>query len=168
MELYIVRHGAAVNVGDQGITRDEDRILSPAGRKKTTEVARGLANMGVRPERIGSSPLPRALETAHLIAEVLGPQEPVELCDFLRPGATAGDVIKWLHKAGVESAMVVGHMPDVAAIAAALFSSGATVATVFKKAAVCCVSFDEAPELGKGDLEWLMQPAQLRVKKGKK
>jgi phosphohistidine phosphatase SixA len=58
--------------------------------------------------------------------------------------------------------MLVGHMPDMAELAGWLVSPGREVNLVFKKAAVCLVSFPGRPSAGSGELEWLLQPRLLR------
>jgi phosphohistidine phosphatase len=162
MRLYIVRHGAAVELGEGGATRDADRTLSDEGRRKTRLVAVGLQRIGCRPARVGTSPLPRAAETACILAETVCPKVEVETCDFLAPGAEACDVVEWLAERPCDEAMIVGHMPDVARIASDLLSGDPGLAIQFKKSAVCCVSFEE-PAISDGALEWLMQPRPLKA-----
>ena len=150
MELFVVRHGVALNVGETGIRRDAERTLSPAGRKKTGQVAKGLAALDCSPGRIGTSPLARAEETARILADELCPDAPFELCGFLEPGASSRDVADWMKRIEEDSAMIVGHMPDVAQIASELLCADGGLDMVFKKAAACCISFDGDPALGAG------------------
>ena len=162
MDLYVVRHGIAADVGEEGVKRDADRTLSDEGRRKTALAARGMAAAGVRADVVGTSPLPRAAETARIIAETVCPHAPVEELDFLAPGASAADVVEWLRETGAVSAMIVGHMPDVAEVTARLICDRGAAALTFKKAGVALVAFDSEPAEGEGVLEWLMQPRQLR------
>jgi len=165
MNLYIVRHGIALNVGEAGIKKDADRTLSPEGREKTKQAAEGLARLGCRPDRIATSPLPRARETAEIMAEVLNPKTEVEPCDFLLPGAAARDVLDWAAREGGDEIMIVGHAPDVETITAEWLTSGELDVT-FKKSAACCVRFEEELEPGAGTLAWLIQPKALRLMRG--
>ena len=116
---------------------------------------------------MGTSPLPRAEETARIMAEVLCPDVPFEKCEFLRIGASAESVVGWLKGLREDSVMIVGHMPGVAEIASSLLTKRPGLDIVFKKAAVCCISFEGAPASGSGRLEWLLQPAQLSALAGK-
>ena len=68
MIVYLLRHGIAVNLGEQGTARDEERMLAPEGARKTRLALAGLAALGCRPGTIYSSPLERAVETAAPIA----------------------------------------------------------------------------------------------------
>jgi len=161
MDLFIVRHGIA---GDRLAWRgrDADRPLTPKGVERTRAVAEGLHALGCRPDRIGTSPLLRASQTADLMAEVLGPDVPVEVCSFLGMGASAREVAAWLRGLDDETVMIVGHMPGVAEIASGLLCRGASLPIVFRKAAVCCLAFDGRPGPGRARLEWLLQPRHLR------
>ena len=160
MELYIVRHGAAQ---ERGEGPDAQRALTPKGAVRMAQVARGLRTLRCRPARILTSPLPRAEQTARILAGALCPEAPVELCDWLAPGAAAEELVAHLADAAEQSVMVVGHSPDVGAIASELLCGRAGPEIVLKKGAVCCMSFGWAPALGAGRLEWLLQPSHLRA-----
>ena len=62
MRLLIIRHAIAVPRGTPGIP-DDERPLTPAGRKRFQTAARGLARVARRPDVLLTSPLPRALAT---------------------------------------------------------------------------------------------------------
>ena len=97
MKVYLVRHGTAVNIGEQGVTTDAARMLSDEGRAKTGKAARGLSRVpDVTIERIVSSPLVRALETAEIFAKALGVKRMVESLPELAPGRSTEDVTAWL------------------------------------------------------------------------
>jgi phosphohistidine phosphatase len=163
VRLYIVRHGIAEAFDAPRVSSDVERALTQKGRKRTGRAALGLRALGVKPDRIASSPLVRALETAEILGDVLMPGRDIEVCSSLAPGACAADVIEWLSGADCEEAMVVGHNPDCAAIAGNLLAARDVPEMVFGKAATCCISFDGRPEIGDGCLEWLLQPKQLRM-----
>jgi phosphohistidine phosphatase len=112
MRLYLVRHAKA----ERG-EPDELRALTPDGRAAARDLGRRLADEGVAPDAVLTSPLLRARETAEEIARATGAEaEPVEL---LRPGATANDVTHAVTGRG-ETVVVVGHQPDCGRIAAEL------------------------------------------------
>jgi phosphohistidine phosphatase len=112
VRLYLVRHADA-EPGDL----DELRRLTPAGRVQARALGRRLADGGVKPDVVLSSPLLRARETAEEIARATGAEaEPVE---ELQPGATPEDVEAAVAGRG-ERVVVVGHQPDCGLIAAAL------------------------------------------------
>ena len=162
MELYLVRHGIAEDTDPMGVRSDAERALTPEGVKKADEAARGLRALNVRPDRIGSSPMVRAKETADVLARVLCPKVTIEECAFLAEGAETEKAVDWLRESPVDSAMLVGHMPQIAELASELLGKGAQVRMVFKRSTVCCISFEGSPGPGKGRLEWLLQPRHLR------
>ena len=93
--LIVVRHGIAIPRETPGVP-DEDRPLTPKGERRIQQVARGLKALDLDPERIVSSPLPRALRTAELIAEVLDRSQRIETSEMLRPEATGSSLRTWL------------------------------------------------------------------------
>src|SRR5947208_17068753 len=67
--LYLVRHGEADWPGwDQP---DDERPLTKRGRSEVKKVAKFLRRMGAEPLLIFTSPLPRAKQTAQILAEQL-------------------------------------------------------------------------------------------------
>ena len=58
--------------------------------------------------------------------------------------------------------MLVGHMPDLACLCSYLVAGEKDLDIMFKKAAVCKISFDGKVSAGYGVLEWLIQPKVLR------
>lgn len=161
MNLYIVRHSDALAVGEAGVTSDGERTLSPPGREKASRVAKGLKAVDCRPEVIACSPLPRALETARILAEALCPDTAPEACDFLRPGATMDALMDWLRTRSAKCALIVGHAPDVTYIASRILSGNDELDIHFETATVCHITFEDEPRLGCGCLEWLMRSEHL-------
>ena len=163
MELYLMRHGAAVNVGEQGARTDAERMLSAEGVEKTTAVARGLKAAGlVDLERVIASPLVRARQTAEIVARVLAPRIEVELADELAPGADPPDVVRWLRSQREARILLVGHMPDLSVLASYLIAGSDRGCIEFKKAGIAKITFDHAVQRGAGCLEWLLPPGLLR------
>ena len=169
MKLYIVRHGEAGQAMALRGRADDERELTREGRKETAGVAKALRALGCAPGRIGTSPLARARQTAEILAEALEAEKELENCEFLSPASDPEALVRWLREVRAESAMIVGHMPDLARLASALLAPKASLDIAFKKSGVCCVSFDGIPAAGAGRLEWLLQPKQLRLlaKRGK-
>ena len=76
-ELYIMRHGLAVARGTEGFSDDSKRPLTPDGKEKMRDVAKGLKRAGVKLDWIVSSPLIRAVETAEIVAATLNSNVPL-------------------------------------------------------------------------------------------
>src|SRR5262245_1738621 len=81
MHVLLVRHGNALP--SQG--SDEERILSVQGREETRALGARLIAAGLRPDRLVSSPLVRAVQTAEILAATIGWKETVEIENSLVP-----------------------------------------------------------------------------------
>jgi phosphohistidine phosphatase len=162
MNLYIVRHGIAVEVGEHGVRKDAERFLSEEGRRKTTAVGRGLKRLGIKPDLILTSPLARARETAELIAAAHDPGLPFEVFDPLAPGGDFIEVVRELKERSVADIMLVGHMPEVAEWVSMFVGGDPGMEFTFKRASVACIHFEGPPAVGCGRLEWLIPPGVLR------
>jgi len=112
VQLVIVRHAEAAS-GEP----DELRPLTAEGRKAARALGQRLADEGVHPDAVLTSPLLRARETGQELARPAGLKpEPDER---LAPGATADGVRAAAEGRGA-TVVVVGHQPDCSRIAAAL------------------------------------------------
>jgi broad specificity phosphatase PhoE len=73
-QIYIIRHGNSGKTNEAGILLDDfSRQLSAEGQLEVKNLAIHLEAMGVNPDVIISSLLVRAQETAHIIAQQVGP-----------------------------------------------------------------------------------------------
>ena len=107
-ELYLVRHGEAVaNVEPVIGGMRGDRGLTARGRDQCRLLEERLTNQPMHVDRLVSSTLPRALETAGYVARALGlPVLPDEGLHELRPGEADGlTVPEWRarYRAGEEA-----------------------------------------------------------------
>ena len=158
--IYIVRHAIAEDLSASG--RDEDRALTPEGRKKMKRAARGLVALGIEAAHLLSSPLVRAQQTSAVLVEAY-PQLEIETSDLLAPGVDEHALTRLLNGryAGAD-VMLVGHEPDLGELLSFwLTGSRGGVETRFKKGAVACVASSTLPPVGKAVLEWLMTAGQL-------
>ena len=112
VRLVIVRHAEAAS-GEP----DELRPLTAAGRDTARALGQRLADDGLVPDAVLTSPLMRARETARELARPAGLE--AEPDERLAPGATPEAVRSAAEERG-ETVIVVGHQPDCSRIAAAL------------------------------------------------
>ncbi len=99
MELYILRHGIAVEPGTPGYERDADRPLTPEGERKLKQIARAMEALGLSFDLILSSPYLRARQTAEIVAEVLKGRKRLELSDSLTPDGNTKKLVEQLRRA---------------------------------------------------------------------
>jgi len=163
MELLIVRHAIAFERDRHRWRDDGARPLSPAGIRRARKAAAGLKEFSKAPDRVLTSPLVRARQTAQILTDVAGwPQ--AEEAPELSPGAPAPAVLTLLAKNRVKLVAVVGHQPELGALLAAclLEGDGAALPIEMQKNAVACVSFDGSLRAGRASLKWLATPRMLR------
>lgn len=167
MKIYLVRHGIASETIGGNIRRDAERPLTDEGRLETEAVARGLKNIGVKPDCLLASPLLRARQTAEIIAEVFGIKDKLSVANELSPGVSPEALYKVINELRrVEEVFLVGHHPDVSVIAQALLWSGPDLDIPFEKAGVARIDVWDLPPTTPGTLKWMMPPA-LTTRLGK-
>lgn len=162
MMLYLVRHAIAEESSPSG--RDSDRALTADGKVKMRRVAAGLAALEVRLDRILTSPFRRAVETAEILAAVLGGVE-TRVLPELAAGADPSAVLAALraHRQ-VDALALVGHQPDLGYLASLLMTGAAdTCPLPFKKGAVACFELAAPRGALRGELSWFLTPKQLRA-----
>ena len=139
MKIYLVRHGDAVPEEDAG--SDRDRWLSARGREAARVLARLLRETNVEPDAILCSPLPRAVQTAELLASGLDFLGTITSLRCLEPAAQPHVAASEVLQAGT-SVMVVGHEPSISALGAHLL--GRPAFPPFRTAQ-CCAIEDRKP-----------------------
>lgn len=162
LTLYIVRHAKAE---DRSLfMTDHSRELTSDGIIAAARMGRYLYQKQVRPDIIISSTAPRAKDTAQVIAEQIGfdPSQ-IQLNDTLyEGGAKAYMAAVNALPAGTQSAMIVGHNPDVSYFAE--FLTHEDIGSM-SKGAVVAVSFSDVdwPEVSSrtGSVAFQVAPKQL-------
>jgi phosphohistidine phosphatase len=110
LRVDVLRHGEAEPAGEGG---DAARRLSPAGRGVCAALGASLAVEGGRPDRIFTSPLVRARQTAEIVRAALQLAPAIERLDELLPDAEPSDVLAALRAHGVSKGhvLLVTHQP---------------------------------------------------------
>ena len=162
MELLVIRHAIAFERDRHRWADDGARPLSPAGISRSRKAAAGLKELCGVPDRLLTSPLIRARQTAKILTEVAA-WPPAEIAPELAPGEAAAALLTLLAKDRSKCIAVVGHQPDLSALlAACLLRAGSALAIEMKKNAVACLSFDGKTLVGRAVLKWLATPRMLR------
>lgn len=157
--LYLVRHGIAVPHGDPDFA-DDDRPLTPEGVAHIRQVAKGLRRLKVMPDRILTSPLPRAARTAHIIADVLGLTDVLESEDALRAEKSGASIREWVVARPEDRLMIVGHNPSLSDLAGLLLTGDRPLPSVeLRKGGIA--AFAAGPD-GSLQLDWIARPKLLR------
>ena len=112
MNLYIIRHADAQPLGEGGIEDDADRPLTTTGQAQCERLAAALQRQGVRLDRILTSPLLRARQTAEgLLQHLAGPKPELHICDHLAPGGKRRKLTRFLCGLGAPSVALIGTCP---------------------------------------------------------
>ena len=163
MTLYLLRHGSAENEPPPG-GDDGARRLTARGREKVRAAAAGMLALGLTFDAILASPLPRAAETAELVAAVY-PGGPVpETFAALSTGVAPADTVAALKPYGRhDHLMVVGHEPGLSGTASLLLTGSAnSVGFDLKKTGMIALALPDGIERGGAQLLWVLAPRQLR------
>ena len=120
MDLYILRHGKAEPAGPK-YPSDYVRPLTRKGRNRTERSARGMKVAGVIVDKIISSPLVRAHQTAEIVHEGLGVHADIELSDVIATGDLGAivDTVR-AHEWRSKGVMLVGHEPTLSRLISVL------------------------------------------------
>lgn len=167
MEVTFFRHGIAVDRADPLAPIDFERPLTLDGKNKAESAARGLHAIGLRPGLILTSPFKRCVQSARLVAQVLGinKKSVVEL-EALSPTADPHALWPELALSGRESILCVGHggaIEPAAGVALGFIGEPDAVFRTLhvKKAGALQLDVSFEPVLA-ARLTWLMSPKLLR------
>jgi phosphohistidine phosphatase len=160
-ELYFLRHADAGDPeGWQG--DDAQRPLSPKGVSQAERMAAFLGGIGFAPDAIVSSPKLRAVQTAEIVAGVVG--QTVAVDEHLGGGFTVEALRTLLDTMqrgdGVGRVLLVGHDPDFSAVVSRL--SGAKGIRL-PTCTLARVDLDDRPAAGGGSLRWLIPSDALEA-----
>lgn len=162
MELYIVRHGIAIDREDPKCPPDPERYLTEQGIEKTKRVAAGVAALSAAPDLLLSSPYVRAMQTAEIFAAALDyPKQKIRHTDLLLPGAEPTVFFRELVKDKQNSTLFIfGHTPQLDDVIATALGSKHHI-TSLKKAGVALLELKRVSPPS-GQLVWLAPPKLLR------
>ncbi len=162
MKLYFLRHGAAEERTDS--RRDYDRRLTSEGIEEMKYVAVGLSRLVGEVDLLLSSPLPRALETARIVEQVVKVASGgLRISESLAAGTLGSRQLEDLLHGVPQShrVMFVGHEPDLSGVVQVL--TGASIE--MKKAGLAFIEAYRIEPNG-GVLRWLLTPRLIRCAAG--
>ena len=159
-QLYLLRHGLAVPHGTPDI-EDDDRPLTAEGERRVRQVGRALKRLKVKVVKTATSPLPRALKTAEIVADAMGDADAVEAFDELRAGRDADSIRAWLATRSESRLMVVGHNPSLSDLLALLTTGDSNHAYCeLRKGGIAALSGDPR---GLYQVDWIARPKLFRA-----
>ena len=162
MTLYLLRHGIAEDAAPGG--DDRVRRLTPRGRARLAVAARGLLTLRIELDVILTSPLPRAAETAAIVAAAYqhgpSPRELPALAPGVPPAETLQALRQWSRH---DRVMLVGHEPGLSRLASLVLTGSAErLAIDLKKAGCIAIEVEKLVPPAGAVLRWLLTARQLR------
>jgi phosphohistidine phosphatase len=164
MDIYLLRHGLAVERGTAGFEDDATRPLTPKGRRQMRKLSAAIKKLALSCDLILASPFLRAKQTAEIVAAGLKLKKHLKFSNALAPGGSAAVLFRQLArlKPSPERVLLVGHEPDLSRLISRLITGGLELQMDFKKGGLCKLEVIK-PHDGKcAKLVWLLTPKQLR------
>src|SRR5262249_1023716 len=164
MDVYVIRHGIAHELGEKNEFMDEKRTLTSDGRAKMREAARGMARLGIALDLMLTSPLVRAAETAEIVADALGlKKNDIRPAASLSPGSAPETLFADIKATNAHSIALVGHQPDLGDLVSRIVAGSGGLSIELRKGSLCLVNVTETVPALRGNIRWLIQPKQLRA-----
>jgi phosphohistidine phosphatase len=165
MNLFILRHGIAVEPGTPGFDSDADRPLTAKGRRRVRQIAGAMREMELSFDLIFSSPFPRALQTAEIVAAVFKRQKKLTCTNELTPGGSAKSLVGEINKIKPppENVLLVGHEPYLSRFIGLLAAGNTDMEIDFKKGGLCKLEIESLRHGRCATLAWLLTPRQMKL-----
>ena len=156
MNLYILRHASAGTRRANPLV-DVKRPLDKEGKQQCFLVGNYLSALNVQFDRVVSSPLKRALQTASLVGTETGYDSKIEISESLSPDASVQkfqELVRSLER--YDNVLVVGHNPNLPVFMGSLLAPG-RLNIRLRKGAIARIDCARMP----GTLHWLVDPRIL-------
>ena len=164
MDIFIFRHGIAVERGTKGFENDSERPLTPKGKRQLRKSAAAMRKMKLRFDLILSSPYERAKRTAEIVADELKLKKRLKFSDLLKYEAEPVELVAHLAelRPAPKTLLLVGHEPYLSRMASRLVSGEEDTAMDLKKGGLCKLEVEKL-RVGKcAQLAWLLTPKQMK------
>lgn len=159
MRILFVRHATAGQAGRGG---DAARKLTSKGVQEAKMLAGALKAMGVAVDKVLTSPLARAAQTAAILSERLGAE--VEESALLAPGGDRAELrslLEQLAAEGLQTVILVGHSPTLEQMVGDLIAGNPAAGISLSKAGAALV--EQAENSRSAELRWLLRRSQLEL-----
>jgi phosphohistidine phosphatase len=166
MELFLFRHGEAGKRLQSG-SKDFDRPLTSTGQKEVESISISLKKLKINFDRIITSPLKRAHQTAVIVSNVFAMEDNrVEDWGELKPEGNRLELYKKLSQLKSDSSLlIIGHQPYLSEMIGNLifdYDSDNDPRIILKKSGLAKIVITSLMPTMKGELCWLLSPKLLR------
>jgi phosphohistidine phosphatase len=160
MQILLLRHGDALDHPDDYI-----RPLTPLGKEQAAIAGNLLHLLGLVPEKIFTSPLQRAQETAGIVAALLGVTH-LTTTEYLTPTSDHRQLFDLIAHFPAERIMLVGHEPHLSTMISLLTTGSRASRVEMRKGSLALCETADPAGPGSGILRFLIPPetsARLRT-----
>jgi phosphohistidine phosphatase len=170
MNVYLLRHGIAVDPSKPGIARDAERPLTPRGRRRLHQIARAMSALRISFDLILSSPYLRARQTAEIAAKVLKRRKQLKFSGELTPGGNPKMLIQAVNelRPRPKNILLVGHEPYLSRLIALLTAGNTSLEIDFKKGGLCKLETESLRYGRCATLVCLLAPRHLALMTGER
>lgn len=159
MRLLLMRHADAGHPDRDRWPDDRDRPLTDRGRREHRRVVASLHGGGVILDRLLSSPLRRAVETADIVAAVYSRPDSAEIVEALGEGATVAGLVAHLARLPADQVVLcVGHEPTLSSLARLLVRRTGDVPPGLERSGVLAIECEGSPSPRGGALVFHVGP----------
>jgi phosphohistidine phosphatase len=164
MNIFILRHGIAVERGTKGFENDSERPLTPKGKRQLRKSTEAMKRMKLRYDLILSSPYKRAKQTAEIVAEELKLKKRLKFSDTLKFEGDPETMIREIAalKPAPKNLLLVGHEPYLSHLISLLVAGNGSMAMDFKKGGLCKLEVEKLDGAARAQLVWLLTPKLMK------
>jgi phosphohistidine phosphatase len=164
MNIYILRHGIAMERDEWRGKNDSLRPLRRDGEKQLKKISKALKKMELEFDLILTSPYERAKKTAEIVADKLKLKKRLKFSNELRSEGNAEKLIFEINrlKPRPENLLLVGHEPYLSRLISQLASNG-EMEMDFKKAGLCKLNVEKLQFSRCARFCWLLTPRQMEL-----
>jgi phosphohistidine phosphatase len=170
MNLYLLRHGIAVDPSVPDFAKDAERPLTPKGRRRLGQIVGAMGAMKISFDVILSSPFVRAAQTAEIVAKSLKRRKQMKFTDDLTPGGNPKLLIQLVNelRPRPKNILLVGHEPYLGKLIALLTAGNTSMEIDLKKGSLCKLETDSLRYGRCATLVSLLAPRHMALMLGKR
>ena len=164
MNLFILRHGVAVERDPQSFPDDSRRPLTLKGEDRVRLVCDAMQALELSFDQILASPFLRCRQTAEIVAGTLGLRRVLEFRIELTPDGDPKALIRFVNRLHPvpENLLLVGHEPYLSVLTSLLISGTEVAFIDLKKNGMAKLEVARKLRYGQcATLNWLLTPRQL-------
>jgi phosphohistidine phosphatase len=152
MQILLLRHGDAHDNVD-----DASRALSPVGNDQATIAGTVLQSLLLIPELILTSPLLRAVQTAYIVADIVGVKNVMQT-EYLTPGSDHRQIFQQLNELRRDRILLVGHEPHLSTMISLLVAGSRSAHIDMRKGTLASLEAVDSVGPATAILRWILPP----------